>query len=238
MTMSATLAPPCSAHLQNRGSWAWPHHENSALMRTHRCRLVVSWSHPRGNRRPLPPPNHLRNEKKRLQGAPSIKIWTRSHPLLDCLEKVRTLVFFFFFFFCSPLTLYYIILYYTTLYYITLHYHHFFSRDEASECEAGTPHCHPWAPYVQRGRAGVHPVLPGGQSASACSRQPLHLWSSGNRQDSLPQLCAAGDEGEREGVCSLSCLVLWDTCWRLSVTAVRFEFEQHPTGFISRVWGS
>lgn len=183
MTMSATLAPPCSAHLQNRGSWAWPHHENSALMRTRRSRLVVSWSHPRGNRRPLPLPNHLRNEKKRLQGAPSIKIWTRSHPLLDCLEKVRTLVFFLLLFLFPT--------------YITLHYHHFFSRVEASECEAGAPHCHPWAPYVQRGRAGVHPVLPGGQSASACSRQPLHLWSPGNRQDSLPQLCAAGDEGER-----------------------------------------
>lgn len=113
MTMSATLAPPCSAHLQNRGSWAWPHHENSALMRTHRCRLVVSWSHPRGNRRPLPPPNHLRNEKKRLQGAPSIKIWTRSHPLLDCLEKVRTLVFFLLLFlFPTYIILHYIILHY------------------------------------------------------------------------------------------------------------------------------
>lgn len=120
MTMSATLAPPCSAHLQNRGSWAWPHHENSALMRTHRCRLVVSWSHPRGNRRPLPPPNHLRNEKKRLQGAPSIKIWTRSHPLLDCLEKVRTLVFFSSSFFVPHL--HYITLYYITLHYIILHY--------------------------------------------------------------------------------------------------------------------
>lgn len=113
MTMSATLAPPCSAHLQNRGSWAWPHHENSALMRTHRCRLVVSWSHPRGNRRPLPPPNHLRNEKKRLQGAPSIKIWTRSHPLLDCLEKVRALVFFLLLFlFPTYIILHYIILHY------------------------------------------------------------------------------------------------------------------------------
>lgn len=113
MTMSATLAPPCSAHLQNRGSWAWPHHENSALMRTHRSRLVVSWSHPRGNRRPLPPPNHLRNEKKRLQGAPSIKIWTRSHPLLDCLEKVRTLVFFLLLFlFPTYIILHYIILHY------------------------------------------------------------------------------------------------------------------------------
>lgn len=110
MTMSATLAPPCSAHLQNRGSWAWPHHENSALMRTRRSRLVVSWSHPRGNRRPLPPPNHLRNEKKRLQGAPSIKIWTRSHPLLDCLEKVRTLVFFLLLFlFPTYIILHYII---------------------------------------------------------------------------------------------------------------------------------
>lgn len=108
--MSATLAPPCSAHLQNRGSWAWPHHENSALMRTRRSRLVVSWSHPRGNRRPLPPPNHLRNEKKRLQGAPSIKIWTRSHPLLDCLEKVRTLVFFLLLFlFPTYIILHYII---------------------------------------------------------------------------------------------------------------------------------
>lgn len=108
MTMSATLAPPCSAHLQNRGSWAWPHHENSALMRTRRSRLVVSWSHPRGNR--LPPPNHLRNEKKRLQGAPSIKIWTRSHPLLDCLEKVRTLFFFLLLFlFPTYIILHYII---------------------------------------------------------------------------------------------------------------------------------
>lgn len=187
MTMAATLAPPCSARLQNRASWAWPHHENSALMKTHRSRLVVSWSHPWGSIRPLPLPNHLRNEKKRLLGAPAIKIWSRSHPLLDCLEKVRMLVFFFFFFFfCSTLI----------LYYITLHYHHFFSRVEVSECEAGAPHCHPWAPYVPRGRAGVHPVLPGGQSASACPRQPLHLWSPGNRQDSLPQLCAAGDEGE------------------------------------------
>lgn len=121
MTMSATLAPPCSAHLQNRGSWAWPHHENSALMRTHRCRLVVSWSHPRGNRRPLPPPNHLRNEKKRLQGAPSIKIWTRSHPLLDCLEKVRTLVFFLLLFlFPTYIILHYLILHYIILYYTTL----------------------------------------------------------------------------------------------------------------------
>lgn len=110
MTMSATLAPPCSAHLQNRGSWAWPHHENSALMRTRRSRLVVSWSHPRGNRHPLPPPNHLRNEKKRLQGAPSIKIWTRSHPLLDCLEKVRTLFFFLLLFlFPTYIILHYII---------------------------------------------------------------------------------------------------------------------------------
>lgn len=110
MTMAATLAHPCSVHLQNKASWAWPHHENSALMRTHRSRLGVSWSHPWGNRRPLPLPNHLRNEKKRLLGAPSVKIWTRSHLLLDCLEKVRTLVLFFFFFFCSTL-----ILYYTTL---------------------------------------------------------------------------------------------------------------------------
>lgn len=72
-----------------------------------------------------------------------------------------------------------------------------FVRLQVSERQAGPPHRHPGAPAVPGGRAGVHPPLPAGEGAAAPTRQPLYLRSSGNRQDSLPELCSAGDEGER-----------------------------------------
>lgn len=69
------------------------------------------------------------------------------------------------------------------------------SRVEVPGREAGAPHRRPRAPPVPGGRAGVHPLLPGGEGPAASPRQPLHLRSPRHRQDSLPQLRAAGDEG-------------------------------------------
>lgn len=68
-------------------------------------------------------------------------------------------------------------------------------RVEVCEREAGAPHRRPRAAPVPGDRAGVHPVFPGGEGPAAPPRQPLHLRSPGDRQDGLPQLCPAGDEG-------------------------------------------
>lgn len=70
---------------------------------------------------------------------------------------------------------------------------------QVSQRETGAPHRHPRAAPVPRGRAGVHSILPGGESPAASPRQPLHLRSPWDGQDGVPQLCAAGDEGTSAG---------------------------------------